>query len=149
MIGLFSLPVAGLSWLNDHTLAAPVLCLQFRLVPLAFFAMVILEKQWQRRVGDVWRFDKGKPSLARMRIFLLWMAKPTCTVWVLLFAIAFGDLSSYLQCLPPGVTPISMRIFDLLHYGVRSSEAGLLLFLALLGSGLGWWLHRNLSQRLP
>jgi hypothetical protein len=132
-----SWPGMGLSWLRDHTLAAPILCLQFRLIPLACFAFLVMERRWQDRLGELWRIDSDKPRLARARVFWLDMYRPAMAIWGILFAIAFADLATYLPCLPPGVTPISMRIFDLLHYGVRSTEAGLLLFLALAGAAIG------------
>ena len=138
VIQLFQLPIFGLRWLNDHTLAAPMICLQFRLVPLAILAFAIFERQWQEQVGDLWRMDADKLFTIRIGIIFRALWKSTLAVALVLTAVAFGDLSSYLQCLPPGVTPISMRIFDLLHYGVRASEAGLLIFLVVLGSILGF-----------
>ncbi len=138
VIQLFQLPIFGLQWLNDHTLAAPMICLQFRLVPLALMAFAIFERQWQEQVGDLWQMDAGKSFTIRIGIIFRALWKPTLILALVLSAVAFGDLSSYLQCLPPGVTPISMRIFDLLHYGVRASEAGLLIFLVVFGSILGF-----------
>jgi hypothetical protein len=55
--------------------------------------------------------------------------------------MASSELSCYLLVLPAQVTPLSLRIFELLHYGVRYKEAGLNLMLALVGtitSGLAW-----------
>lgn len=138
----FQLPVGGLRWIEDHTLASPILCLQFRLVPLAMLTFGVFQHQWRQQVGDLWRMDLDKSWRARFRIIWLAYAQPTSLLWIVLVAISFGDLSSYLSCLPPGVTPVSMRIFDLLHYGVRASEAGLLLFLIVLGAGIGWRVSR-------
>ncbi len=64
-------------------------------------------------------------------------------LFFILFAIGFGELSTYIPCLPPGVTPVSMRIFDLLHYGVRAGEAGLLLFLVAIGGIVGIVISRR------
>jgi iron(III) transport system permease protein len=147
VIDLFDWPLARLSWLRDHTLAAPILCLQFRLIPLAFFAFSIMHRRWQDRVGELWKIDYDKTWSARARVYSLAMIRPALAIWGILFVVAFGDLSTYLPCLPPGVTPISMRIFDLLHYGVRSSEAGLLLFLAIIGAAIGGLMLTMISNR--
>ncbi len=147
VIDLFDWPGLGLSWLRDYTLAAPILCLQFRLLPLALFTAAVMERRWQDRVGELWKLDHGKPWWARVRVYSLAMFHPLLATWGILFAIAFGDLSTYLPCLPPGVTPISMRIFDLLHYGLRASEAGLLLFLAIFGTAFGAFVMTGQSNR--
>jgi ABC-type Fe3+ transport system permease subunit len=45
--------------------------------------------------------------------------------------LSVADLSAILLVLPPGVTPISARIFELLHYGVRYQESGVCLILSM------------------
>ena len=68
----------------------------------------------------------------------LWMHKlawirPMVVACVASFFIAFANLETYLLILPPGVTTVSMRSFELLHYGVQNKEAGLSVCL-ILGS---------------
>ena len=43
------------------------------------------------------------------------------------FVLSVGELSASLLVLPPGVTTISVRIFQLLHYGVDDRVAALAL----------------------
>ena len=48
------------------------------------------------------------------------------------FFVSFANLESYLLVLPPSVTPVSMRMFELLHYGVQNKDAGLAMVLILV-----------------
>ena len=43
------------------------------------------------------------------------------------FVMSVGELSASLLVLPPGVTTIAVRIFQLLHYGVDDRVAALAL----------------------
>jgi iron(III) transport system permease protein len=71
--------------------------------------------------------------------------------WLVGVAVATGDLSTSILVLPPGVTTISSRIFNLAHYGVEDQLAGLclvavVLFTALAGMSLAlgrWWWGRS------
>jgi len=127
-----------LTWWNDNTLMAPILCLQFRLIPIAAGWTYWFVSQWRRRYDGTWAVDKALPIHARLRILMLPVGWSIARLWLIMFVVSFSDLSTYLLCLPPGVTTISMRVFDLLHYGVRFQEAGLLLFIALLGLFIGF-----------
>ena len=69
--------------------------------------------------------------------------------WMLAFSVAIADLATHLLLLPPQVSTLAMRIFDLLHYGIRYRESGLCLVLALLGTGQGLvllWLLQSQRQ---
>jgi iron(III) transport system permease protein len=125
-------------WLNDHTLIAPILCLQFRLLPMATGVLWLRRGRWIARYGELWRLDQSLSWATRFVVVLRIGWFETLVAFGLLFAIAFGELSCYLLSLPPGVTTIAMRIFDLLHYGVRAPEAGLLLLLALIAMLTGY-----------
>jgi len=127
-----------LTWWNDNTLIAPILCLQFRLIPIAAGWTYWFVSQWRQRYDGIWAVDKALPIHARLRILMLPVGWSIARLWLIMFVVSFSDLSTYLLCLPPGVTTISMRVFDLLHYGVRFQEAGLLLFIALLGLFVGF-----------
>ena len=47
--------------------------------------------------------------------------------WVISCAIAMGDLAGSILVLPPAVETAAIRLFGLLHAGVREQEAGLAL----------------------
>ncbi len=146
VLSLFQIPWGWLQTLNDRTLIAPILCLQFKLIPLATLVFVLTINRWSTRHRDTWKLDQFLDLSSRMRILARSFWKPIVTIAILLFALAFGELSSYLLCLPPGVTPVSLRIFDLLHYGVRAGEAGLLLFLLGIGAVIGLFVSAELQH---
>ena len=57
-------------------------------------------------------------------------------IWGLLFVLAVGELDAVLLVCPPGWTPLSVRLFTLMHYGPSSLVASLsLITLMLLFAG--------------
>lgn len=122
-------PVCG--WLYDHTLVGPTFALGVRMFPLAMFAVAILRTQLPANAQDVAKLD----GVSHFRLWASWYGKNFSSllgVWFLLFLLSVADLSSVLLVLPPGVTPISARIFELLHYGVRYQESGICLVMSLV-----------------
>lgn len=70
--------------------------------------------------------------------------------WAVAFAVAIGDLAASVLVAPPGLTTLSMQIFDLLHSGVEDRVAGISLALW----GLLWglvaaivWLGSRYNRR--
>ena len=124
-------------WWNDNTLIAPILCLQFRLIPIVVAWTFWFTIQWRQRYKSTWTIDRNLTARARLRILVLPVGWSIMRLSLILFIVSSSDLSTYILCLPPGVTTISMRVFELLHYGVRFQEAGLLLFIAFAGLLLG------------
>ncbi|HEX6961911.1 MAG TPA: hypothetical protein VF175_08600, partial [Lacipirellula sp.] len=59
--------------------------------------------------------------------------------------LSIGELSATLLVVPPGVTPLSVRLFQLLHYGVDDRVAALVLSVFML-MALGSFVWR-LSRR--
>jgi ABC-type Fe3+ transport system permease subunit len=82
------------------------------------------------------------------RFLLGWLSRSKgylLACWLLLFLLSLADLSAILLVVPPGVTPISARIFELLHYGVRYQEAGVCLIIASMSMFLGFVILQILS----
>lgn len=127
-----------LVWWNDHTLLAPVVCLQFRLIPIVVAWSFWFISQWHYRYHHTWAIDDSLPMRSKVLILMRPVGWSVTGLWLILVLVSFSDLSTYVLSLPPGVTTISMRVFDLLHYGVRFQEAGLLLFIAVMGLGVGF-----------
>ncbi len=75
----------------------------------------------------------GLKGWALEKRFLFGNIHVVIAILLLGMAVAVSELASYLLLLPAGVCPLAMRIFELLHYGVRYKEAGLCLFLAFIG----------------
>jgi len=123
----------GLGWLYDTTLTAPILAQQFRLFPMAWlFSLSILAmvatQVWQQAALD----GLHRWQLART---VLWAS--TWRLWLtsalILMALSVGELSCSMLVLPPGVTTLSMRLFEMLHFGMRHQDSGLSGLLVALG----------------
>lgn len=153
MVGM--LVIAGLnrSWpvwlgaLYDRTLAAPVIAQQFRLLPIAWllvYAIVsnVSESTWEQAKLD------GLSRWQRWR-FVLWpqTAGFWMVGWLLLAVLSVGELSCSLLVLPPGVTTVSMRLFEMLHFGMRHQDSGLCGVLILLGWAVAVVFWKTLSDR--
>jgi len=67
--------------------------------------------------------------------------------WLIGVALSFGDVSSSLLLLPPGVTTMAVHIFNLLHYGVDDRLAADCLTTLIPVATLGWWICRRLQPR--
>jgi iron(III) transport system permease protein len=126
------------AFLVDRTLAAPVVALQFRSLPIALVIMTIAMIRFESRNEVVLQMDRGLRWTTRAWIYAKALMGPWFATGAICFFVAFADLSSYLLVQPPGVTTVAMRMFDLLHYGVKNQDAGLALVLALV-SMLGTW----------
>lgn len=134
------------SYLADQTLLAPILALQFRCLPIAYGVLWIAQRDYRNRFGSILALEHAMGWRSRA---WLWFRYSQGSLWTsvwLSFFIAFGDLATYLLLQPPGVTTVAMRLFDLLHYGIRNREASLALVLALV-SGICSWLIATRVQR--
>jgi iron(III) transport system permease protein len=127
------LPLPSVAWLYDHSLAAPVLAQQARLLPLAWVFSLVIPATIPQALWDLAELDQLS-RWDRLRWVLL---RPTWSLWLagwlLLMAVSAGELSTYLLMLPPGVTTVAQRLFELLHFGMRYQDSGLCLVLLLLG----------------
>ncbi|MCA9131596.1 MAG: ABC transporter permease subunit [Planctomycetales bacterium] len=133
--------------LYDQTLAAPVFAQQFRLLPLAWLLVATILDSISPRAWEQARMD-GLRGVACVRRVIL---PQTWSLWgaacLLLAVTSVGELSSTILVLPPGVTTVSMRLFEMLHFGMRHQDSGLCCMLLLLGwsVSLVWW--KTLRER--
>ena len=67
--------------------------------------------------------------------------------WLVGFELALGELAATILVTPPGITPLSVRLFTLLHSDYEAEVAGLcLLLIGLHAAGVGamaWLISRN------
>lgn len=127
------IPVPGLSWLYDHTLVAPILAQQTRLLPLAWLIVggilsSISAQTWELAAIDRLPLWSQLSSIVWKPTWQLWL-----TAWLLLAATSAGELSTHLLLLPAGVTTVAQRLFEFLHFGMRYQDSGLCLALVALG----------------
>lgn len=138
---------AWLGGLYDRTLAAPVLAQQFRLLPLAWLLIVVTLATISRRTWEQATLD-GLNRFQSLRL-VVWSqtGRNWLAVWLLLFVASVGELSCSILVLPPGVTTVSMRLFEMLHFGMRHQDSGLCGMLLGLGWLVSWVFWKTLNDR--
>lgn len=133
--------------LYDTTLIAPVAAQQFRLLPLAWLLLQTISASVSQRVWELAAVD-GFSFVQRWRYVLVPQIWSRCLAsFLLLLVLSAGELSSTILLLPPGVTTISMRLFELLHFGMRHQDSGLCGLLLLLGWGVSFVFWKTLNDR--
>jgi ABC-type Fe3+ transport system permease subunit len=132
--------------LGDRTLLGPILALQCRCLPVAYGILWIARVRYDEQYGQRLSLESALPWYVQQWIWIRFARGAIVTAALVAFFIAFGDLASYLLVQPPGVTTVAMRLFDLLHYGIRNREASLALVLASLAALPSLWLARNVQR---
>ena len=120
--------------LADRTLFAPILAQQSRCFPVVFALLWIASQRYRKRCARQLQLDLGLPFITRVWVGVFAMKTPILMSAMIAFFVSFADLSTYLLVQPPQVTTVAMRMFDLLHYGIKNRESGLALTLAMAGS---------------
>jgi iron(III) transport system permease protein len=117
--------LAPLTTLYDRTLLAPVLAQVVRALPL------VALWTWSQFVSvpqvliEAGRSEGAGPMTLLFRIALPLRAPGAAAAAGLALILAVSELSATLLVVPPGVTTVSVRIFQLLHYGVDDRVAAL------------------------
>ncbi len=122
-------PLAGLTWLYDHTLVAPWLVQMVRATPVA---ILILWPTWASVPSNLLAAARSEgagwlSTLLRVAVPMRWRSVTVC--WLATLAISIGELSATLLVMPPGPSTLTVRVFSLLHYGVEGRVAGISLCL--------------------
>jgi iron(III) transport system permease protein len=129
---------SGLTWLYDRTLVAPIFVQAVRALPLA---TLWLWSQLESVPGDLLeaaRSEGAGPWAQLVRVALPLRRVGVLAALTTALAVAMGELSATLLVLPPGVTTASVRVFQLLHYGVDDRVAAqCLAIFGVLGLGVG------------
>jgi iron(III) transport system permease protein len=135
----------SLQFLGDQTLLGPILALQTRCLPVAYGILWLTQLRFVSHHESILAIDKSLPAWLRGWVWFrfAWGAMAASALACVL--IALGDLASYLLVQPPGVTTVAMRMFDLLHYGIRNREASLALVLSAVAILPSWWLARRIQ----
>ncbi|MEQ1829582.1 MAG: hypothetical protein ABL921_26710 [Pirellula sp.] len=125
-----------LAFLTDQTLLGPIVAMQSRCLPLAFGILWLAKTRFAVRNNLTLRLDQGLPWKDRLWVWATAMRIPGVYAFAVSVFVSFADLSTYLLVQPPGVTTVAMRMFDLLHYGVKNQEAALALALAMVSMAI-------------
>lgn len=134
---------AWLGFLADRTLCGPILALQSRCLPIAFGVLWLAAQRFKKTNANLLSLDGGLPYSTRIWILMTAVKQPIAIALMVAFFVSFADLSSYLLVQPPQVTTVAMRMFDLLHYGIKNRESGLALTLVIVSALPTWLLLRR------
>lgn len=131
--------------LADRTLCGPILALQSRCLPIVFGVLWLANERFKKNNASQLQMDKGLHYTTRIWIITQALRQPIAVALVIAFSVSFADLSSYLLVQPPQVTTVAMRMFELLHYGIKNRESGLALTLVIAAAVPTWWLLRRID----
>lgn len=131
-------PLAGLAVLYDRTLAAPILVQVVRILPPVALWLWLQLTSVPYDLIESARSEGAGLWTRLVRVALPLRRAGLAVGGVAALAIAVGELSATLLVLPPGVTTVSVRVFQLLHYGVDDRVSALCLAIfGAIGLGVG------------
>ncbi|MEM8945693.1 MAG: ABC transporter permease subunit [Planctomycetota bacterium] len=138
-----------LSWCYDYTILAPVLAQFLRALPPVVLVLASQFSSLPQAVIDSSLSEGANwlQQLARVTLPSCWpaVAAATCIAMI----VSLGELAATLLVVPPGVSPLSVRIFGLIHYGAEDRVSALCLTMIATLSiliAIGLWLWRRLAD---
>jgi len=138
LVGISVLRLAGASGLLYGSWAAPVLGTVVRFTPVASLAALAQLKRLDPLLLDAADLFGGAPGRALSRVRLPLQAPGLAAAAALVFAFTMGEMGATLLTVPPGVSTVTIRVFNYLHYGGSDVVAGLCLVMvaAMVAAGL-------------
>lgn len=135
------------------TAAMPVLAALSRFVPFSALVMVAQLRRLDPRLLEAARVLRPGWFVTRTRIWLPMVAPGLIAAAAVCFALTIGELGATLIVAPPGRATITMRVYNLLHYGADDQVAGLCLMIvivilaaAVAAAGVLMYCGRGLSR---
>lgn len=119
------------------SLMMPVLAGLARFAPIA---VIIVSAQWRRIDRDMLEAGmlmQSSPLQGLLKIQLPLLKPGLAAAALAVFILTLGELGATLLVAPPGQATLTMRVFNLMHYGAGDSVAGLCLMLVLIGLAAG------------
>lgn len=120
-----------LFYLYDRTLFLPWLTLAIRSFPFAFLIGTVAFQRLPRPLLDSAATDGAGRWSQLLYIAIPQSGASIACIWIVSFVVATADLSASILAVPPGVTTVAIRTFNLVHYGVEDYLAGLCLLTTL------------------
>jgi iron(III) transport system permease protein len=141
VVRLFQWNVPGFRFAYQQTLLPTILGLLVRAAPVAYWVLRAGYRNIDDRILEAARLDApgwnrwwaiDRPLLGRSIVAALLAAA----------VVASGDVPVLLPVIPPGVTTVGTRLFELLHNGARNQEASLALwYVAAVVLVAGLWMR--------
>lgn len=124
---------AFLGLLYDQSLTAPVMAQQFRLLPIAWLFLFGITRTVPPGIWEQVALDGLNRRQMLFQVLLPNAGRLILAASLMLFVLSLGELSCSILVLPPGVTTVAKRLFEMLHFGMRHQDSGLCGILLLLG----------------
>ncbi|MFP1632826.1 ABC transporter permease [Zhengella sp. ZM62] len=125
-------------WNNDATSAVyggpamPVLASLARFAPIGILLLHAHHRTVSRDLIDAALMFRGNGAATWRWIYLPLYWRAAAGVFLIVFALSLGELAATILIAPPGQGALSIRIFNLLHYGSTAAVASLSLLMLLL-----------------
>jgi iron(III) transport system permease protein len=117
--------------------AMVVLAQTARALPYAILLLWPLLRSFPQDYLDAAALDGYGPFGQVVRVALPLSWRPLVAAWATAFAVGLGELPATNIAYPPGVEPMSVFIWGLLHTGVESHLAGVALIMLLVVAAAG------------
>lgn len=118
-----------LAYLYDRTITAPAVVQTVRSLPLAILVLWHALSTLPRETLESAELEGAGWARRLALVALPARASAVFVAWVVCFAFSLGELAATVLVTPPGVTPLSVRIFTLLHYGMEDNVSSICLAL--------------------
>lgn len=129
VVKLLSQPQSAFfTYLYDDTIFAAWLVLTIRTFPFAYLLCQLAVRTIDRQILESAKVDGVSHFRQLLHIALPILAPQLIGAWLICLVWGMGELSATILAVPPGVTTLSIRIFNLVHYGVEDRLAGICLF---------------------
>ncbi len=119
------------------SLAMVVLAQTLRSLPYAILLLWPLVRSFPQEYLDAAALDGYGPGGRVLHVALPLSRRPLLAAWATAFAIGLGELPATNIAYPPGVEPMSVFLWGLLHTGVESHLAGVALIMLLVVAAAG------------
>jgi iron(III) transport system permease protein len=126
-----------LNYLYDRTIAVAVIAQSIRALPLALFVMWYAFRSLSQAFVEASLLD-GAGWIVRAWLMLRQRLAAVAVAGAAVAVLSLGELSATLLVVPPGIEPLSVRLFSLLHYNVEDQVAAITLMLVSIHAVVGW-----------
>ncbi len=126
--------LVGIGWLEllngspfhalTQTVFLPALGCASRFAPLAMLVMAgVLSRMDHRRI-EAARLLQSRPGSGFLRVIVPMVAPGMLAAALTVFLLTIGEVGAVLVLTPPGGSPISIKIYNYLHYGASEQVSG-------------------------
>jgi iron(III) transport system permease protein len=126
-------------WLNDlydRTIVMAVFAQALRAFPLVFFLVWQSLTSIPQPMFEMAQLD-GVGLVGRLWLAIRQRWAAIALAGLAAAVLAFGELAATILVVPPGIEPLSVRIFNLLHFNVEDQVAGISVVLILMHAMAG------------